>query len=125
MSKLKQDKIPMTSTNDGKLTIADEIKDLANLFTQEQSKLVWKLVRQHDGLTKSSADVTWIEWDENGRYKARHDAPGQGRSLLMSPFNDFFTWQTTSVTEILACTPECDYVKFKTNNSIYELSKQQ
>jgi YD repeat-containing protein len=125
MSKLKQDKIPMTLTNDGKLTIADELKDLAGLFTQEQSKLVWKLVRQHDGLTKSSAEVTWIEWDENGRYKARHDAPGQGRSLLMSPFNDFFTWQTTSVTEILACTPECGYVKFKTKNSIYELSKQQ
>jgi hypothetical protein len=42
----------------------------------------------------------------------------------MSPFNDFFTWQTTGVTEILACTPDCEYVKFKTTNSTYELSKE-
>jgi hypothetical protein len=39
----------------------------------------------------------------------------------MSPFNDYFTWQTTTFTEILEQTNE--YVKFKTNNSIYTLSK--
>jgi hypothetical protein len=40
----------------------------------------------------------------------------------MSPFNQFFTWQCTStVTEIVE---ERDgYIKFKTENSTYELSK--
>jgi hypothetical protein len=39
----------------------------------------------------------------------------------MSPFNKFFTWQTTSVTEILE--EREDYIKFNTLNSTYELWK--
>jgi hypothetical protein len=39
----------------------------------------------------------------------------------MSPFNDFFTWMTTDITEILE--NQDDYVKFKTQNSNYELWK--
>lgn len=42
-----------------------------------------------------------------------------GLSLIMSPFNECFTWMTTPITEILD-TKE-NYVKFKTENSIYEL----
>jgi hypothetical protein len=37
----------------------------------------------------------------------------------MSPFNAFFTWQTTPVTEIVE--QKEGYVKFKTANSNYEL----
>ena len=80
----------------------------------------WELVRERDGLTKRSADVIWIEWTDEGRFKAKHTEPAIGRSLLMSPFNDFFTWQTTAVTEIEIQRP--DYVKFKTTNSNYILS---
>ena len=62
----------------------------------------WELVREHDGLTKQSVGIIWIEWDElSGRFKAQHDEPALGRSLMMSPFNKFFTWQTTTVTEIV------------------------
>jgi len=39
----------------------------------------------------------------------------------MSPFNDFYTWQTTVITEIVE--QKEDYIKFKTNNSVYELFK--
>lgn len=100
MSKLNQIKIPVDiSTND------------------------WKLVRERDGLTKQSKEVIWVEWDNEGRFKAKHDIIGVGRSLLMSPFNDFFTWQTTEVTEILASEADSSYIKFKTRNSIYELFK--
>ena len=81
----------------------------------------WKLVRERDNLTKKSEDVKWISWDKNGRYKSSYEEPAIGRSLLMSPFNDFYTWMTTEVTEILE--QKKDYVKFKTNNSIYELFK--
>ncbi len=81
----------------------------------------WKLVRERDNLTKESQDVKWISWDENGRYKSSYEEPAIGRSLLMSPFNDFYTWMTTEVTEILE--QKKDYIKFKTNNSIYELFK--
>ena len=80
----------------------------------------WELVREHDGLTKRSADVIWIEWEDE-RFKEKHAEPAVGRSLLMSPFNMFFTWQTTQVTEIVE--ESADLVTFKTKNSTYTLRK--
>jgi hypothetical protein len=84
-----------------------------------ESEHKYKLVRERDGLTKTSADVKWLEFDEKGKYKADFRDITIGRSLLMSPFNQFFTWQTTLVTEIVEHRE--DYIKFKTENSDYEL----
>lgn len=81
----------------------------------------WELVREHDGLTNQSVDIIWIEWSETGKFLAKHDEPATGRSLLMSPFNEFFTWQTTQVTEIVE--QELDLVVFKTKNSTYTLRR--
>ena len=115
MSKLKQTKIPMTLTEDNVLKIAVEQGVIENEFN-------WKLVREQDGLTKYSAEVMWIEFSKSTRrFKAKHDEPAIGRSLIMSPFNQFFTWQTTPVTEILE--KREDYIKFKTLNSNYKLWK--
>jgi hypothetical protein len=85
-------------------------------FNEQQYN--YKLVRE-DGLTKQSQDVMWLEFDENGKFKAKHKDIAVGRSLLMSPFSQFFTWQTTDIKEIIE--QREDYVKFKTTNSIYEL----
>jgi len=82
----------------------------------------WKLVRERDGLTKQSTEVMWVEWNEDGTFKDKHDTPSISRSLIMSPFNQFFTWQTTTITEIVE--QRDDYIKFKTENSNYELWKQ-
>lgn len=82
----------------------------------------WKLVREGDGLTKTSSKVKWIEWDDNGRAKETHDFPAVGYSLIMSPFNIYFTWQTTQVTEILYM-EEDGSVRFRTKNSVYTLTK--
>jgi hypothetical protein len=112
MSKIKQTKIPMTLTEDNVLKIAVEQGVIDNQYN-------WKLVREHDGLTKQSKEVMWIEFNEEGSFKSRHDEPAIGRSLMMSPFTFSFTWQTTSVTEILE--NQDDYIKFKTRNSNYEL----
>jgi len=114
MSKLKQNKIPMTLTGDNVLEIAVEQGVIENEFN-------WKLVRERDGLTNQSKDIKWLEFGEDGRYKADFKNIEVGRSLLMSPFNQFFTWQTTLVTEIVE--QRDDYVKFKTENSSYELFK--
>jgi len=81
----------------------------------------WKLVRESDGLTKESKEVLWLEFNEDSTFKSKHSEPAVGRSLLMSPFNQFFTWQTTTVTEIVE--EGEDYIKFKTQNSNYELFK--
>ena len=82
----------------------------------------YRLVRERDGLTKTSIAVKWLEFDEEGKYKADFEDIAVGRSLLMSPFNMYFTWQTTSVTEILS--EEKNYIRFATENSIYELFKE-
>lgn len=109
MSKLNQTKLPL------------DLEEIADYIKQEMPKPNWKLVRERDGLTKHSVDVMWLEWNEEGRFKEKHSEIALGRSLLMSPFNEFFTWQTTSVTEIVWKTD--DYIKFHTGNSTYELFK--
>ena len=100
MSKLEQTKIP--------LTIGD-------------TEFNWKLVRERDGLTKQSKGIKWLEWNEDGTFKEQFEEVATDRSLLMSPFNQSFTWQTTTVTEIVE--QRDDYIKFKTGNSTYELFK--
>jgi len=114
MSKLKQTKIPAVIDEDNLVKIAIDQGVIENEFN-------WKLVRERDGLTKQSKGVMWLEWNEDGRFKADHDEPAIGRSLIMSPFNQFFTWQTTPITEIVE--EREGYVKFKTKNSVYELTK--
>lgn len=109
MSKLNQIKIPV------------QIENLYELIAQ--GKPNWKLVRERDGLTKHSVDVLWLEFNDEGRFESKHTEPAEGRSLLMSPFSEFFTWQTTGVTEIVE--QRDNYLKFKTGNSTYELFKIQ
>lgn len=98
----------------------NKIKQITIPITIE-NKFNWRLVRERDGLINQSKEIKWLEWDENGRYKADYPEPAIGRSLLMSPFNELYTWQTTDVTEIVE--QKEDYIKFKTKNSIYELFK--
>jgi hypothetical protein len=120
MSKIQQNKIPVTLDTNGNLHM-DQLEALVGLITQDKPN--WKLTRRQDGLTKHSVDILWIEFDMHGFFKAKHNKPAVGRSLLMSPFNQFFTWQTTSITKILATTSDSSYIKFETKNSEYELTK--
>jgi hypothetical protein len=104
MSKLNQIKIPLDILKEQGIEV----------------EFNYKLVRERDGLTKQSKEVMWLEWNEDGRVKSyKHDEPLIGRSLIMSPFNDYFTWQTTTITEIVE--QKDGYLKFKTLNSNYEL----
>tara|TARA_R110001592_G_scaffold101769_1_gene287804 strand:- start:175 stop:525 length:351 start_codon:yes stop_codon:yes gene_type:complete len=115
MSKIKQTKIPVTIS---------DFEDLLEIAVEQglvEDTFNWKLVRERDGLTKQSKGLKWIEWNEDRTFKEQFEEVAIGRSLLMSPFNDYFTWQTTLVTEIIE--QREDYLKFKTGNSTYELFK--
>jgi hypothetical protein len=94
----------------------NQVKILVDIQTNN-----WKLVRERDKLTKQSAEVMWVEFNDEGRFKSKHGEPAVDRSLIMSPYNQFFTWQTTTITEIVE--EREDYIKFKTQNSNYELWK--
>ena len=113
MGKIKQNKIPMT--------IIDEklLMDIAVEQGVIENEFKYKLVRERDGLTNQSKEIKWLEFDDNGKFKADYQEPEVGRSLIMSPFNAFFTWQTTIITEIVE--QKEGYIKFKTENSNYEL----
>jgi len=112
-----QPKILVDLNDDGELVINS---DFAELFYKEKEQN-WKLVRERDNLTKVSRAIIWIEWNEDSSFKDQFEEIELNRSLIMSPFDDNFTWQTTPVTEILE--QREDYFKFKTGNSNYELFK--
>ena len=112
-----QPKVLMSTDKDGNLVVND---DFIEMFYKE-NKNNWKLIRERDQLTKASNDIVWIEWNEDGTFKEQFKEVMIGRSLLMSPFNSGFTWQTTEVIEIIE--QREDYIKFKTKNSNYELFK--
>ena len=111
-----QPKVLLTQNEDGNLELDEQF---LTLFEKEVMSHKYKLVRERDGLTKTSVAVKWLEFHEDGKYKDGFDEVAVGRSLIMSPFNDFFTWHTTLVTEIVE--QREDYIKFNTENSSYEL----
>ena len=112
-----QPKTLLTQDEDGNLKLDENFQRM--IYGDPQMN--WKLVRERDGLTKESNKIIWVEWNEEGRFKEKYDEPTIGRSLIMSPFNQYFTWQTTTITEIVE--QRNGYLKFKTKNSNYELLK--
>ena len=112
-----QPKVLLSQNEDGTLELDKTFEAIYG--KQEEHK--YKLVRERDQLTKTSRDVKWLEFNDDGRYKADFKDIAVGRSLLMSPFGPSFTWQTTTVTKIVE--QREDYIKFNTENSVYELFK--
>lgn len=82
----------------------------------------YKLVRERDGLTIYGTQISWVQWDKDGRFKDRQDTPEVGLSLIVDPHRMSFTWLTTPITVIME--EKEDYIKFKTENSNYELWQQ-
>jgi hypothetical protein len=68
---------------------------------------------------QNSSKVLWIEFDEFGKGKKTYEKIGINRSLIMSPFNGNHTWMTTLVKQVIEEKP--NYLKFKTENTVYEL----
>lgn len=82
------------------------------------------LIRLSDGAGESGARSEAIKWNDDGSYdKIAGHKPIIGCSMLVGAvtarsysYQDW--WLTSVVTEVIEETD--DYVKFKTNNSIYE-----
>jgi hypothetical protein len=112
-----QPKVLLSQNEEGNL----ELDETFEAIYGKELEPNYKLVRERDEMLKTSRDIKWLEFNEDGTYKADFQEIAVGRSLLMSPFNMYFTWQTTLVTEIVE--QREDYIKFNTENSTYELFK--
>lgn len=87
--------------------------------------MTWILTKTDDPyFKKESKKVKWIQWVD-GRGDSLHDEPEIERSLIMSPFNEFHTWLTSTIKEFTKISDE-EY-EFTTKNSSYnlKLKKQQ
>lgn len=82
----------------------------------------YKLTKVGDDFgAKFGEKIAWIEWNDNGTFKQKHDEPAIGRSLILDPHHLSYTWLTTTVTEIIEQTDS--FIIFKTENSHYKLEK--
>lgn len=82
------------------------------------SQYKYTLKRLEDGLTKRGNRIQYIEWNEDRSSREAHDEAKVGYSLILDPRMNF-TWLTTKIVEISQ--QEDKYIKFKTENSTYEL----
>ena len=77
------------------------------------------LTRINDGKTIAGSTVDWIEWNEDGTFKQKHNEPQVGYACIIDGHKFTYGWLTTTITEILDISEE--YIKFKTENSEYKL----
>lgn len=108
----------LSAVLDGK-RVCDECRQM-NAF----NTLIKETDNSESHFIKTCKDIKWIEYgglnDKNNVVpNTTHDDIAVGRGLFMGPFNDHFTWRTTPVTKIVKESE--GYVKFKTENSTYEL----
>ena len=83
---------------------------------------VYTLVKPEDKtFLQYSEDVKWVNYNESGSYKSTKDDIETGCSLLMSPFNDHYTWLTTIIKEVIE--EDEFHIQFETENSLYILYK--
>ena len=115
-------KLILNYDDEGKFKIDRVQAELLGLTDLTESEHRWLLTKPDvSDFQKLSTDITWIEFNEDRTYKARHKKPAVGLSLLMSPFNQYFTWQTTPITYIKE--ERENYWQFETENSTYILRK--
>lgn len=79
------------------------------------------LTRTRDNKVIKGHSILYVEWDEMGHFKEKHDSPGNGRSLVVDFNGGNFRWMTTQIKEILEVSD--NLVRFVTLNSEYILEK--
>lgn len=87
-----------------------------------KSEYNWRLTRDADGLVRESMKVLWLDFNHDTKKFIRsHRDIAVGRSLMMSPFTEDFTWHTAPITEVYEKSKT--YFKFNTLNGLYYLSR--
>ena len=80
---------------------------------------MYKIIRIEDGKTFETKDYKFITFDESGKGRGSVNTPEVGASLIIPPYNAFYRWMTSVITEVI------DDYNFKTKNSTYKIEKQE
>lgn len=100
-----------------------DLDAIAAVLTEKDSDMNWELTKSGDEyFIKRSSKIKWVSWNEDGTYKDDSEQIEIGRSLLMSPFNVCFTWQTTPIRAYVA-SADGNEITFSTKNSNYTLTR--
>lgn len=75
------------------------------------------LVRENDNKQIRAKEIKFVEWNENGTFKAVHDEPAVGRSIIADPYAFSYSWLTSTITEVKSLT------HVMTQNSEYKIYK--
>lgn len=91
-----------------------------DLYCEEHggNPLPYKLVRVGDNLTQNGKKINFIEWNDNGTFKAIHSEIGIGRSLVLDHSGATFKWMTTRIESYIK---DDNVTTFETKNSTYKL----
>lgn len=76
------------------------------------------LTRLDDNKQIPCSVIKYVEWKDDGTFKAAHDTPAVGRSIIADPGPyGMYQWMTSVITEVIKEN------EFKTKNSTYVLHK--
>jgi|TARA_R110000782_G_scaffold260726_3_gene352059 hypothetical protein len=77
----------------------------------------YKITRLGDEKEFQTEGYKFIEFDDEGEAKGYVDSPKIGASLIIPPYNMFYTWMTSAITEVI------DEHSFLTKNSNYKIEE--
>ena len=77
----------------------------------------YALVREEDNKQVKAKEIKFIEWNEDNTFRAIHDEPAVGRSIIADPNSATYAWLTSRITEIKSPS------HLITKNSTYKIYK--
>ena len=80
----------------------------------------YKLIKKGARTGHTGTKVNYVEWTEDGRYKALHDDIRIGCSLILDVDGAAYQWLTTPIVTIDNTTAKS--IRFTTQNSEYKLT---
>lgn len=75
----------------------------------------YEITRLEDGKEFKVESYKFVVFNERGQGKELIENPDIGTSLILPPYNSFYSWMTSKITEVI------DNYNFKTQNSTYEI----
>ena len=83
----------------------------------------WDIERLKHGVKIKGQDISFVEFDENGRGFALHKEPKVGYCLIVDKTAVSYKWMTTNITEVMSFSEK--FMQFKTKKSEYIITKIQ